>query len=192
MLVLLYLLLNSYYFLFQIQSSSSTDSPAKSRPRGSGKFCLIQCCNMHFPVGDPAFILSTDTRRVKCVESCDPGVALRKIKCILIHNYQKLHFLDKIIWNVEKTSRDLLSHVSISHVSTQVSLDMCAQSEITRGITWSCMSTYGHKYSQFQQGNKLIWKLPWLILCPIEIIGIIYGKCITFTVCFENIYIYLF
>ena len=28
---------------------------------------------------------------------CDPGIALQKIKCILINNYRTLHFLDKII-----------------------------------------------------------------------------------------------
>jgi hypothetical protein len=48
-------------------------------------------------------------------------------------------------------------------------------------------SDHVYKYSLLHQGNKLIWKLPWLILCPIESIGIIYGKCITFIVCFKNI-----
>jgi hypothetical protein len=60
------------------------------------------------------------------------------------------------------------------------------------GTALSCMSTYGHKKSPLHPGNKLIWKLPCLILCPIEIIGMIYGKCVTFKVCFKNIYIYSF
>jgi hypothetical protein len=53
-------------------------------------------------------------RRDKCVESCYTH-RLRKIQCILtcIYNYRTLHSLDKIIWNVEKTFRDILSHVSI-------------------------------------------------------------------------------
>jgi hypothetical protein len=46
-------------------------------------------------------------------------------------------------------------------------------------------------YSTLRQVNKLIWKLHWLILCPVEIIGIICRKCITFTVCFKNIFICL-
>ena len=82
-ILLMHLFFNSYNFLFQIQSSSSADSPAKSRPRGQGIFSPIQCCNVYFPVGGPAFIKNTDTRRDKCVESCDPGIALRKIQCIL-------------------------------------------------------------------------------------------------------------
>jgi hypothetical protein len=58
-------------------------------------------------------------------------------------------------------------------------LDMCTESKITRGVTWSCISTYGHKYSPLHLGNQLIWKLPRINLCPIETIGINYGKCIT-------------
>jgi hypothetical protein len=54
--------------------------------------------------------------RDKCVESCDPGIALQKIKCILIYNYRTLHVLDKTIWNIEKTSRDLLSHVCVHNL----------------------------------------------------------------------------
>jgi hypothetical protein len=129
-----------------------------------------------------------------------PGIKLRKIQytCILIYNYRTLHSLDTIIWDVlKKTSRDIWSHVSnkYSHMSRlqgQVCLNMCTQSNITRDVTWSCILTRGHKSSTLCHGNKLIWKLLWLILCPIEIIGIIYGKCITFTVCFKNIYICLF
>jgi hypothetical protein len=75
----------------------------------------------------------------------------------------------------------------------QVCLDMCTQSKITRDVTRSCILTYGHKYSPLRQEiNLKTWKLPWLILCPIKINGIIYGKCITFIVCFKNMYIYLF
>jgi hypothetical protein len=114
------------------------------------------------------------TRRDKCVESCDTQ-RLRKIQCILIYNYRTLHSLDKIIWNAEKTSRDILSNKYSRMSRLQVCLDMCTQSKITRDVTWSCTLTCGHKNSPLRQGNKLIWKLPWLTLCPIEIIGIIYG-----------------
>jgi hypothetical protein len=42
-----------------------------------------------------------------------PGMKLRKVQCILIYSYRTLHSLDKIIWIVKKTSRNILSHVSI-------------------------------------------------------------------------------
>jgi hypothetical protein len=40
--------------------------------------------------------------------------------------------------------------------------------------------------------KKINMKITLVILCTIEIIGIIYGKCIAFTVCLKDIYIYIF
>jgi hypothetical protein len=67
----------------------------------------------------------------------------------------------------------------------QVCLDMCAQSKITQDVTNCYVIMYINWHMDINtlrsdKRNRLIWKLPLLILCPIEIIVIIYGWLIDY------------
>jgi hypothetical protein len=68
--------------------------------------------------------------------------------------------------------RTLLMHLLV-HVLRTV-CDLCGAALIT--------VPHGRLFLA-QSPNKFYWKLTWLLLCPIEISGIIFRKYITFTTC---------
>jgi hypothetical protein len=140
-LVLLHLFLYSHNFLSQIKSSSSTDSLAKSRPRGSGLFIPTQMCW----IMRPGYSITKNTMKTYLQLPNTPFLGQDYLKC-----RENIYRLTITCIYLTKAAACL---------NSQVCLDMCTQSKITRDVTWSCISTYGQKYSPLHQRNKLIWNL---------------------------------